>query len=110
MKVNRHFSLTFVFVFPAILAALMLALTAKNYYDSVNRDISNEYQRIIEVLKRTTKVVTALDYSFSNYYKSGNPLYLDHNMREVEGLCQIWPIDALLLADGKATDIPTVDI
>ncbi len=28
----------------------------------------------------------------------------------VDGLCQIWPIDGLLLAEGKTTDIPSVDV
>ncbi|MCC4784344.1 diguanylate cyclase [Vibrio splendidus] len=110
MKVNRHFSLTFVFGFPAVIAAMLLSLIAKNHFDSVEKDISNEFQRIEEVFKRTTKIVTALDYSFSNYYKSGNPLFLDHNKQVVDGLCQIWPIDSLLLAEGKTTDIPSVDI
>ncbi|UPR48398.1 diguanylate cyclase [Vibrio cyclitrophicus] len=110
MKVNRHFSLTFIFGFPAVIAAILLGLTGKNHFDLVKKDISSEFQRIEEVFKRTTKVVTALDYSFSNYYKSGNPLFLDHNKQVVDGLCQIWPIDALLLADGKTSDIPSVDI
>ncbi|WP_394248222.1 GGDEF domain-containing protein [Vibrio profundi] len=110
MKVNRHFSLTFVFIFPGVLAIILIGLTAKNYYDSVGRDIQNEFSQLEEVLRRTTKVVTALDYSFSNYYKSRTPLFLAHNKQVVDGLCQIWPIDALLLADGKTTDIPTVDI
>ncbi|UPR34838.1 diguanylate cyclase [Vibrio cyclitrophicus] len=110
MKVNRHFSLTFIFGFPAVIAAILLGLTGKNHFDLVKKDISSEFQRIEEVFKRTTKVVTALDYSFSNYYKSGNPLFLDHNKQVVNGLCQIWPIDVLLLADGKTSDIPSVDI
>lgn len=76
MKVNRHFSLTFIFGFPAVIAAILLGLTGKNHFDLVKKDISSEFQRIEEVFKRTTKVVTALDYSFSNYYKSGNPLFL----------------------------------
>ena len=67
MKVNRHFSLTFVFGFPAVIAAMLLSLIAKNHFDSVEKDISNEFQRIEEVFKRTTKIVTALDYSLSNY-------------------------------------------
>ncbi|MCK8076019.1 diguanylate cyclase [Vibrio sp. 1CM2L] len=110
MKVNRHFSLTFVFGFPAVIAAMLLGLIGKNHFDLVKKDIGSEFQRIEEVFKRTTKVVTALDYSFSNYYKSGNPLFLDHNKQVVDGLCQIWPIDVLLLADGKTSDIPSVDI
>ncbi|CAH7003581.1 Diguanylate cyclase [Vibrio chagasii] len=110
MKVNRHFSLTFVFGFPAVIAAMLLGLIGKNHFDSVKKDIDSEFHRIEDVFKRTTKVVTALDYSFSNYYKSGNPLFLDHNKHVVNGLCQIWPIDVLLLADGKTSDIPSVDI
>ncbi|OQQ06777.1 diguanylate cyclase [Vibrio splendidus] len=110
MKVNRHFSLTFVFGFPAVIAAMLLGLIGKNHFDAVEKDISSEFHRIEDVFKRTTKVVTALDYSFSNYYKSGNPLFLDHNKHVVDGLCQIWPIDVLLLADGKTSDIPSVDI
>ncbi|OEF07255.1 GGDEF domain-containing protein [Vibrio crassostreae] len=110
MKVNRHFSLTFVFGFPAVIAAMLLGLIGKNHFDAVEKDISSEFHRIEDVFKRTTKVVTALDYSFSNYYKSGNPLFLDHNKQVVDGLCQIWPIDVLLLADGKTSDIPSVDI
>ncbi|MCG9693150.1 GGDEF domain-containing protein [Vibrio sp. Isolate22] len=110
MKVNRHFSLTFVFGFPAVIAAMLLGLIGKNHFDSVKKDIDSEFHRIEDVFKRTTKVVTALDYSFSNYYKSGNPLFLDHNKQVVNGLCQIWPIDVLLLADGKTSDIPSVDI
>ncbi|MFA0482693.1 GGDEF domain-containing protein [Vibrio sp. 10N.222.55.B11] len=110
MKVNRHFSLTFVFGFPAVIAAMLLGLIGKNHFDAVEKDISSEFHRIEDVFKRTTKVATALDYSFSNYYKSGNPLFLDHNKQVVDGLCQIWPIDVLLLADGKTSDIPSVDI
>ncbi|MDH5878781.1 diguanylate cyclase [Vibrio sp. S/42/10] len=110
MKVNRHFSLRFVFGFPAVIAIMLLGLIGKNHFDAVKKDINVEFHRIEEVFTRTTKVVTALDYSFSNYYKSGNPLFLDHNKQVVNGLCRIWPIDVLLLADGKTGDIPSVDI
>ncbi|WP_060982301.1 GGDEF domain-containing protein [Vibrio splendidus] len=110
MKVNRHFSLTFVFGFPAVIAAMLLGLIGKNHFDAVEKDISSEFHRIEDAFNRTSKVVTALDYSFSNYYKSGNPLFLDHNKQVIDGLCRIWPIDVLLLADGKTSDIPSVDI
>ncbi|TVU61903.1 diguanylate cyclase [Vibrio atlanticus] len=110
MKVNRHFSLSFIFGFPAVIALMLLGLIGKNHFDAVKKDINSEFHRIEEVFAGTTKVVTALDYSFSNYYKSGNPLFLDHNKQVVNGLCRIWPIDVLLLADGKTGDIPSVDI
>ncbi|WP_192889084.1 sensor domain-containing diguanylate cyclase [Vibrio bathopelagicus] len=110
MKVNRHFSLTFVFGFPAIIAAMLFGIIAKNHVEGVRQEISGEFHRVEDVFSRTTKVVTALDYSFSNYYKSTHPLSLDHNKQVIGGLCQIWPIDGLLLAEGKTTDIPSVDI
>lgn len=110
MKVNRHFSLTFVFGFPAIIISTLLALIAKNHLDAVEKEVTYEYQRVINAFERTTTVLTALDYSFSNYYKSINPLFLDHNKHVVDGVCRIWPIDGLLLADGKTADIPSVDI
>ncbi|MFA0570361.1 GGDEF domain-containing protein [Vibrio gallaecicus] len=110
MKVQRHFSLRFVLGFPLIFAIAVFVFTVKSHINIVNRGIDNEYQRIEEAIQRTTKVIGALDYSFTNQYKSGKVLYLDHQQRVVDGVCQIWPIDALLLAKGKALEIPSVDI
>lgn len=94
MQVNRHFSLKFVFLMPLVIALVVLALTIKNYYDSVNRDINDEYERINAALSRAAKVISALDYSFSNYSKSNYILLVEHN-RQIKGdLCQMWPIDA----------------
>ncbi|OAJ93904.1 sensor domain-containing diguanylate cyclase [Vibrio bivalvicida] len=110
MQVNRHFSLKFVFLMPLAIAIIVLALTVKNYYDSVNRDIDDEYERIHAALSRSAKVISALDYSFSNSSKSNYILLVEHN-RQVKGeLCQMWPIDAALLSDGRDQEIPAVDI
>lgn len=110
MQVNRHFSLKFVFLMPLVIALIVLALTIKNYYDSVNRDINDEYERINAALSRAVKVISALDYSFSNYSKSNYILLVEHN-RQIKGdLCQMWPIDAALLSDGRHQEIPAVDI
>ncbi|WP_414931328.1 GGDEF domain-containing protein [Vibrio europaeus] len=110
MQVNRHFSLKFVFLMPLVIALIVLALTIKNYYDSVNRDINDEYERINAALSRAAKVISALDYSFSNYSKSNYILLVEHN-RQIKGdLCQMWPIDAALLSDGRHQEIPAVDI
>ncbi|MDN3701391.1 GGDEF domain-containing protein [Vibrio artabrorum] len=110
MKVNRHFSLTFVFGFPAVIGVILIGLIAKNHLDAVKKDIETEFHRVEEAFNRTTKVVTALDYSFTNYYRSGSTLTLDHNKQVINGLCRIWPIEAKLLADSKIADIPSVDI
>tara|TARA_Y100001956_G_scaffold40825_1_gene39965 strand:+ start:1205 stop:2665 length:1461 start_codon:yes stop_codon:yes gene_type:complete len=110
MQVKRHFSLKFVFLMPLVLSAVVFALTLKNYYDSVNRDISDEYSRIQNALSRAAKVITAIDYSFTNYSKSQYIFLLEHNRQLKNGVCQMWPIDALLLADGRSHDMPAVDI
>lgn len=110
MQVERHFSLKFVFLAPLVLSLVVFALTLKNYYDTVNRDIDNEYHRVIEAMSRAAKVIAAIDYSFSNHDKSGNFMLLEHNRRVVNGVCQMWPIDALLRTEGRDYDIPAVDI
>ena len=110
MKVQRHFSLRFILGLPLIFAIAVFVFTVKSHINVVNRGIDNEYQRIEEAIQRTTKVIGALDYSFTNQYQSGKVLYLDHQHRVIDGVCQIWPIDALLLAKGKALEIPSVDI
>jgi len=110
MQVKRHYSLKFVFLMPLVLASVVLALTGKNYYDSVNRDINEEYGRVVEALSRASKVISAIDYSFSNYSKSHYILMLEHNSHVKDGLCQMWPIDALLLSEGRHHEIPAVDI
>ncbi|RTZ16430.1 sensor domain-containing diguanylate cyclase [Vibrio aquaticus] len=110
MQVKRHFSLKFVFLMPLVVSLLVLALTGKNYYDSVNRDIDDEYQRVVEAFARASKVISAIDYSFSNYSKSNYILMVEHNHHVENGLCQMWPIDMLLLSEGRHHEIPAVDI
>lgn len=110
MHVKRHFSLRFVFLVPLVLSAVVFALTVKNYYDSVNRDIDDEYNRIQSTLTRAAKVITAIDYSFTNYSKTKYIFLLEHNHQIINGVCQMWPIDALLLADGRNLKMPAVDI
>lgn len=110
MQVDRHYSLKFILLTPLVLSLVVFSLTVKNYYDSVNRDIDDEYIRILEATSRAAKVITAIDYSFANHDKSANIMLLEHNRRIVDGLCQMWPIDALLRTEDRGYDIPAVDI
>ncbi|NOH79253.1 diguanylate cyclase [Vibrio sp. RE86] len=110
MQVQRHFSLKFVFLMPLFLVLLVFLLTTRNYYDSLIRDVDDEYSRIFAAMERASKVITAIDYSFSNYAKSHYIMMLEHNRQVVDGLCQMWPIDLMLLSEGRNHDIPAVDI
>ncbi|NVD07062.1 diguanylate cyclase [Vibrio sp. JPW-9-11-11] len=109
MQVTRHFSLAYVFLMPLVVSLLIVALTAKNYFDAVGREIDDEYGRVHRALARTTKVLSAIDYSFSNYSKPNFIWLVDHNRKVDDELCQMWPIDALLRAEGKGA-IPAIDI
>ena len=107
---QRRFSLSFVIFFPLALFVVVLLVTTKNYYDAVNRYIDSEYARIDRAMSRGIKVLTALDYSFTNYTNYANPLFEEHNSLVKKGLCYIWPIDVLLLESVYSEGLPAVDL
>lgn len=107
---QRRFSLSFVIFFPLALFVVVLLVTTKNYYDAVNRYIDSEYSRIERAMSRGIKVLTALDYSFTNYTNYANPLFEEHNSLVKEGLCYLWPIDVLLLESVYSEGLPAVDL
>ncbi|ASM97312.1 TPA: diguanylate cyclase [Vibrio vulnificus] len=110
MRKKRQFSRRFVVLFPALIFFTVMFITVKNYYDSVNRNIAEEYDRINTTLTRSIKILTALEYSFSSYTDDGYSILSNHNAKIENGLCSIWPIDPLLRAEGKVPDQPEVDI
>ncbi|EGQ9883644.1 diguanylate cyclase [Vibrio vulnificus] len=110
MSKKRQFSRRFVVLFPALIFLAVISMTVKNYYDSINRHIDEEYERIDRMLTRSIKILTALEYSFSSYTDDGYSILSNHNNKQENGLCFIWPIDPLLMADGMVPDQPEVDI
>ncbi|WP_295895971.1 diguanylate cyclase [uncultured Vibrio sp.] len=82
----------------------------KSHYDVIDRGITTEYERLNESLTRSIKILAALDYSFTNYYQTDGVLLLEHNSQIMDGLCHVWPIDALLRARGKSDTMTAVDI
>ncbi|MGR5132246.1 diguanylate cyclase [Vibrio alfacsensis] len=107
---QRRFSLKFVIFFPLALFSMVMLLTAKNYYDAVNRYIDLEYARVDRALGRGIKVLTALDYSFTNYSNASHPILQEHNHTIQNELCYIWPIDVLLLENVYEGGLPAVDL
>lgn len=98
------------FFFPLVLFIVVMLVTTKNYYDAVNRYIDTEYSRIDRALTRGIKVLTALDYSFTNYSNFANPLSEEHNSIVKGDICYIWPIDVLLLENVYSDGLPAVDV
>ncbi|MFD2015845.1 PDC sensor domain-containing protein [Vibrio olivae] len=81
---------------PALLSLVILSLAITNYYQTVNRYIDVEYSRIQRALIRSTKAVAAIDYSFAAFKEKRSDLFLKHSRIVEDGLCRMWPIDALL--------------
>ncbi len=87
-----------------------MLVTAKNYYDAMNRYITLEYSQVDRAIDRAIKVLTALDYSFVNYSNPAHPLFKEHNHMEKNGLCYVWPIDVLLLENKHSGGLPAVEL
>jgi diguanylate cyclase (GGDEF)-like protein len=106
---QRRFSNSFVIFFPLILFVVVLLVTAKNYFDAVNRNIDTEYARIDRALSRGIKVLAALDYSFSHFINDANPLSVGHSYLIKDELCYIWPIQ-MKSVDSNDTGISSADL
>ncbi|WP_440889917.1 sensor domain-containing diguanylate cyclase [Vibrio sp. WZ-1] len=107
---QRRFSLKFVIFFPLFLLCVVMLVTAKNYYDAMNRYIDLEYAKIDRAVNRAVKVLTALDYSFVNYSNPAHPLFKEHNHMLENDLCYVWPIDVLLLENTHSGGLPAVEL
>ncbi len=107
MQFTRHFSLGFVVSAPAILSLVIVALILRNHIDTVNREIDDAYRWIETSLIRATKIITVLDYSFSNYSYPDSDLLSEHSKIINDNVCQMWPIDkSLLREDNHAENVP----
>ncbi|MGF1720397.1 diguanylate cyclase [Vibrio kyushuensis] len=110
MKLQRRFSLRFVFLIPLLVSVVLSSVVVKSHYDLVNRSILLEYERLKESFWRSSKIIAALDYSFTNYYRHGGKLFVEHSTLLEDGLCKIWPIESALRTKGKSISISAVDI
>lgn len=102
--------MTFISFVPTVLLLGAIGLIVAIYWQRTEDDILHEYHHIEESLKRTGKMVTAIDYSFSHQTETGSVLELSARKKLVDGFCQISPIDQVLRSESKTDDIPAIDI
>ncbi|CCN73031.1 putative GGDEF family protein [Vibrio nigripulchritudo SFn118] len=110
MMSSQHMSLRYVFLVPAIFAIGMLLMVAMNYFERTEKRVAHEYQRVEHAIHRSVKILTSLDYTLSTHYQNENFPHFQHNSQVQNGVCRIWPIEALILAEDKNLNIPAVDI
>ncbi|PKF78384.1 hypothetical protein CW749_17755 [Vibrio sp. vnigr-6D03] len=110
MMSTQHMSLRYVFLIPAIFAIGMLLMVAINYFERNEKRVEREYKRVENAIHRSVKILTSLDYTLSTHYQNENFPHFQHNSQVNNGVCHVWPIEALVLAQDKNLNIPAVDI
>ena len=102
-------NLKYIFMIPTLFLVLILSIVLNNHTSSVQRQVNREYDRIIDSLQRSIKVMVSLDYNLSQLYKQSTGKFYNHNMRvdEDAGLCIIHPnndIEAVM--DTQEVSVP----
>ncbi|MDD9158358.1 diguanylate cyclase [Aliivibrio sp. S4TY2] len=86
-------NLKHIFIIPTLFLVLLLSIVLDNHIGSVQRQVNREYERIIDSLQRSIKVMISLDYNLSQLYKQSSGDFYNHNFEldEQAGLCVIRP-------------------
>ncbi|KAB2824458.1 sensor domain-containing diguanylate cyclase [Aliivibrio finisterrensis] len=86
-------NLKHIFIIPTLFLVLLLSIVLDNHIGSVQRQVNREYDRIIDSLQRSIKVMISLDYNLSQLYKQSSGGFYNHNFEldEQAGLCVIRP-------------------
>ncbi len=98
-------NLKHIFLIPTLFFVLIVGFVLNNHLGAVQRQVNREYDRIIDSLQRTIKVIISLDYNLSQMYKQETGEFYNHNfeMDEKAGLCVIRPsndLDAVMVNQG----------
>ncbi|MFG0604701.1 diguanylate cyclase [Vibrio mimicus] len=109
---NQRMSLTWIICAPLLVTFVLFASVFQQYLYDLNQEIDDAYADIQLQLERAEKVVTALDYTFTHNQRPADNILFKHSARIVENVCQIKPIDALVLSQGISANIavPKLDL
>ncbi|HHI5408738.1 diguanylate cyclase [Vibrio metoecus] len=109
---NQRMSLTWIICAPLFVAFVLTASVFQQYLFDLNEEIDDAYADIQQQLDRAEKVVTALDYTFTHNQRPADNILFKHSARIVENVCQIKPIDALVLSQGFSSNlaVPKLDL
>ncbi|MCX9475676.1 diguanylate cyclase, partial [Vibrio cholerae] len=109
---NKRMSLTWIICAPLFIVFVLAASIFQQYLYALNQEIDDAYADIQQQLERAEKVVTALDYTFTHNQRPAENILFKHSARVVENVCQIKPIDGLILAQGLSSSVavPKLDL
>ncbi|MBO1365610.1 sensor domain-containing diguanylate cyclase [Vibrio cholerae] len=101
---NQRMSLTWIICVPLFIVFVLIASFFQQYLEELNQKIDDSYASIHRQLDRAEKVVTALDYTFMHNQPPAENVLFRHSARVVDNVCQIKPIDGLVLAQGPSSN------
>ncbi|TQP38323.1 sensor domain-containing diguanylate cyclase [Vibrio cholerae] len=109
---NQRMSLTWIICAPLFIVFVLAASVFQQYLYDLNQEIDDAYADIQQQLERAEKVVTALDYTFTHSQRPAENILFKHSARVVANVCQIKPIDGLVLAQGLSSSfaVPKLDL
>ncbi|EGR0723683.1 sensor domain-containing diguanylate cyclase [Vibrio cholerae] len=109
---NQRMSLTWIICAPLFIVFVLAASVFQQYLYDLNQEIDDAYADIQQQLERAEKVVTALDYTFTHNQRPAENILFKHSARVVANVCQIKPIDGLVLAQGLSSSfaVPKLDL
>ncbi len=101
---NQRMSLTWIICAPLLVVFVLVASFSQQYLEDLNQEIDDAYADMQQQLVRAEKVVTALDYTFTHNQRPAENILFKHSARVVNNVCQIKPIDGLVLAQGFSSN------
>ena len=102
-------NLKHVFMIPTLFLVLILSIVLNNHISAVKRQVNREYDRIIDSLQRSIKVMISLDYNLSQLYKQSTGKFYNHNIQidDEAGLCVIHPNNNLeAVMESQEVSVP----
>ncbi len=94
-----------IFTIPTLFLVLFMSIVLDNYLSTVERQVNREYERIIDSLQRSIKVIISLDYNLTQLYAQNSGGFYNHyfELDASEDVCIISP------NDSQRTNVKTQD-
>ncbi|MGR6861925.1 diguanylate cyclase [uncultured Aliivibrio sp.] len=102
-------NLKHIFIIPTLFLVLIVGIVLNNHISAVERQVNREYDRIINSLQRSIKVMISLDYNLSQLYKQSSGEFFNHRFEldEKAGLCVIRPSENLdAVMESQEVSVP----
>ncbi len=88
---KKYFSIKGRLLTPLVFALALVGMLFEGHVRQLERELSDEYERIEREFFRASKMLTILDYSLNNYIKVRQSLILSHTAKIVNGVCHMRP-------------------